>query len=373
MPQTFVVTDGQSQYPVDLATQDELFYPVWEGVAGFHYSHSYGVYLTSPPNVSPGGLYSDRVKQRLGMASMTKRSTSGNWMLDIAGSAIGSGFSWTPGTHGLVIIDGVENDMSNNGLDAQGLTGFNNALRVLLWNLVSATRLNETDAAFTETSGTWTASSSQNQYIGTTVRNSVSAGAQFTFAFTGTDVILVLGGKDNSAGGAAGGTAEVKVDGVVVTTVSLGNAYRTTTPNGFGYTSGPVAVPLLGMGAGAHTITVTNTGASGTVLYRDGYMTIGTQPPTIIVMKQPYNDTYVSSGSDAAVDAYNQAIDQVVAEPGLSSKPIIVVDPQPGFDKNTMFDSPTHLNDRGSVQYASKIVAAVAGLTWREGLNYLNG
>lgn len=355
--------------------------PWIEGVTFKAYLHSFGL-ISTPPICSPGGLYVTRVARRLrtvdggGNLGLVNRSHSGYLMQDVASVALGDATQkLEAATRGLVLIDATENDLLHWASDAQGQKGYQNALRAFLALCrAGGTRIEET--AFTFPSGTWTPSSG-SFYSGGSNKISSSLGAQCSIAYTGTDAYLLLIG-----GHTIGGTVAVRVDGTLVATVTLAGQCQPS-PSSLAYAFTPLVVPLLGMSAGAHTITVTktdsDTSANGDI-FVDALLPVAASPPLVVVVKQvkmrsadytKFATQGLTGVSDATVDTFNGFIDTIAAE----FPNVIVVDPaDAGWDPDTDL-VPTadttfgHPNDRGMAVIAQAIVDALAIQTYADGLN----
>lgn len=333
-----------------------------EGVDLFHYAHSYGV-QQNPPQDTAAGIYAKRLLARLGLGSVASRANSGYWAQDVAGVAYGTSASkWVPSS-GVVVIDVGQNDYRVNGLDAQGLLGFTNALRALLWLLMSSGRVEETDASITYPVGVWSANN-QGTVSGGSNKFSTTNGAQWSAARTESGLVVIMIGKDGP-----NGTVRIDIDGVTEATQDLGNQCKTSDATASVNTA--IAVPLLGLGAGAKTITGTNVGAAGSAINLDCLLTLATDPPPVVLMHQLHLDSYTQQGSDAAVDAYNAQIDALAAEFQALGKPVHAIDTNDGFDIATMLSSakPRHLNARGDQHYADLLEDFLRTLDFSKGLN----
>lgn len=331
-------------------------------------SHSYGN-VQSPANCSPNGTYIARLNTILTPSTLTQKSNNGNWAMDVTAVAV-NGATPLPvpmgvlnGQPGLVIVDLTQNDMMQNGTDAQALTGFTNSLTSLLWLYMAASRVEQTDSSFTYPVGSWTHASTQVVASGNTIDFSSSAGAQASIAFTGTDCVILASGVDNNFAAIAGGTSSVVIDGgSSVATINHANACRKSSQTTRFVCS--IAVPLTGMSNAAHTITVTKTDAAGTNIQIDALLTLNANPPTILVVKQCFLDSYTASGSDAAVTAYNSAIDTVIAS--------VAVDPNTYLTgTRSQYFKSRHPNDLGMGLIAKAIYDTLASLSFRQGQNVL--
>jgi hypothetical protein len=353
----------------------------FEGTNGFHYSHSFGTVVgsgTSANVQSSAGLYNNRIKTRLMMSTMTSRSTAGYWANDITTNAYAGANLWTPNTRGLVLWDGTENDLLSDGGTAQGIVGYKNAVRAFLWILFCGTRIEHTDSSFTFPVGTWALETAAAETSGGTANISFSAGASAQITYTGTDAVLFLIGRQDgdtvNSTVANGGTAQVQLDGVTVATQSLSQQF--IKPSGpTTRARGPIAIPLLGMTNTAHTITVTNTGTAGTALSVDCIAPVTSTPPEVLMFRQCYfgSGQYVNFSSAAGVDAFNAALELVVAEFTALNKPVQTVHIENGFDTATMLSTTQsrHPNDTGSRHYADRAVELLALRPPRLGLNNL--
>lgn len=350
----------------------------FESMDGFFYAHSFGTLqgTGNSQNVSnTNSLYPNRIKARLLMNSMTIRATAGYWANDVATSALVGAAAWTPGKRGLVLWDATENDLISDGGTARGLLGYSHAVRSFLWTMFTDTRVEHTDPSFTFPVGTWADETAAAEFSGGTANSSDTANAKCSISYTGTDAVLFLGGRQDgetvSSVVVNGGTAEIKVDGVVVKTQALGNQFVKSTSPAV-RARGPVAVPLLNMGSGTHTIEVTNVGTAGTRLTVDAIGRVSATPPYVLMFKQNYfpDGHYVNFSTPAGVDALNAALIATVAE--FVNYPVAVV-PNSDFDPVTMFSiaQRRHPNDYGSKWYATKAIDILKTVPFRSGINNL--
>jgi hypothetical protein len=249
-----------------------------EGLDLYLYSHSYGV-LQSPANVSPNRLYQKLVFSRLRFGSLTTRANSGYFAQDVAGVMMNGGGIFTPGTTGVVMLDCIQNDLRvgtvSGVMAAANLAGFKNSLRAMLWYLRCSSVLQSTDASFVYT-GTWTTISA-TWFMGGSMQQTIVVGATVTITVTGTDFVLFT-----RATGGAQASATVTVDGVTKATITNPGSQCVTSTSTLAATSAPVAIPLTGLGAGAHTIVITNNGGGGNTLFVDAIGTISSDAATSI-------------------------------------------------------------------------------------------
>lgn len=351
----------------------------FEGVNGFHYSHTYAVVQSS--NVSSSNaLYASRIKTRLMLNAMTVRNNAGYWANDFTTAALVGANAWTPNTRGLVLWDGITNDLLSEGGTTLGLTGFRNAVAAFCWLMWTGTRIEDSNVAFTYGTGTWAAEPNGSaEFSNGTAQFSDTASASFDVAVTGSDhVLFLVGRQDGETVGAVtnvlGGTAQVKVDGTTVATVPLGNQIvKSTAPAT--RARGPIAVPLLNIGSGSHTITVTNVGAAGTRLAVDFIAPLSTGPADVLLFHQcPWPTAqYVSLSTPAGMDAYNAAVDEVAASLIALNKPVRSVKVATGWNPATMIASGVsrHLNDLGSRVYADRACEVLVNRPFRLGINNL--
>jgi hypothetical protein len=310
-----------------------------EGIDLYLYSHSFGV-LQSPANISPNRLYQKLLFNRLHFGSLTTRANSGYFAQDVAGVLTNIN-TLTPGTTGVVILDCAQNDLhygaSGSTMLAANLAGFKNALRAMLWYLRCSSVLQQTDASFTY-GGTWT-TLTQTWFMGGTLTQTVVNGATATIAVNGTDFVLF-----SRATGGAQASATVTVDGTAYTTITNPGSQCVTATSTLASTSAPMAIPITGLSAGAHTIVVTNTGGGGGTIFVDAIGTVSTAPPTVLVHKQVYlpdvaYTAWANGANNTTVDVINAAIDAVVAEFPSDNVIKTVNMNANGWDRNTMLHS----------------------------------
>jgi lysophospholipase L1-like esterase len=160
-------------------------------------------------------------------------------------------------------------------------------------------------------SGSWTLSA-YGQAMSNAVKYTNSIGAYYEVDFTG-DVVSVFGFVN--AGDAA--QMEYKVDGAVVATRSYDTALS---QSGDGDANSQICERLVGLGAGAHVLRVTN--LTATYCYADAIVVEDVDPTPVALVAEHYMPSYTTgnnvspynNASDAIIDDYNAVLDTVAAE-----------------------------------------------------------
>jgi len=265
--------------------------------------------------------------------------------------------TWTPGSHGLVVLDAVLNSVINvpSSADATEKVDFPNSLRTLLRLFRSHRWAPETDASAVKTSK-WTTVPVPIAGNGSAIKTIVP-GEKVTITTSASEISLMLIGFKPSLG--AGSPFSVTVNGV---------------PRGSGTTVGQTTdeTPFhdvsyrVGGLTGTSTIVLTK-GAGAGELYFDGYLDRSATPPAVVVVKDPTPTPagLAINGLDVNRTAGNLAIfngmvDSVVAEPEFAGA-VKVANPGAIWNTATMYASDhVHPNDLGHSVIADTI-QGVAG------------
>jgi hypothetical protein len=237
----------------------------------------------------------------------------------------------------LYTTDLVGNDFFM--LDASDLTlrGAYNAVQALL-RLIRAGTVYGRGAGGQTADGTWSDVSSTG-YLGGVASKTTTPGGKITIPLTDVDAIdVVLIGYDDTALSVTGAPFTIKVDGVTHTpaaSFALTNPARTislgaTTSNQMqntgvydDYKFCQMVIPITGIGAGSHTVTIEHAGGSGQLIY-NGYMIPSTTPPWIVTnciwifpdvayTSAPMGYASAALGKQAA-DWFNQVVRLIAAQ-----------------------------------------------------------
>jgi hypothetical protein len=338
----------------------ELPPSAFELIPAVAYGHSW---MGSDNGNTVGARWLDRVKSQLRMGTITNRAVSGHTMYDLWNAAIAGASIWTVGTKGAVFVQAGANEMLNyNVLDAQQADCMKQLLRSLMLLLGASARWES--STFTE-SGTWSTFSFAAIHSGGTVRRTTTAGDYTEFTFTGTDVTVFVSAMDPASLGVR--DIDVTVDGVAYGT------YRTDKASNAYDTASIVKVPIeiTGLTNALHTVrltaTATTRGAGGTYYMEVDFAAppSATPPQVIFVRDLQLNPASIS---EAELTAYNDIVDYAIA--GLDY--VTDVDASTGWVPATMLHSDyIHPNDLGSSHVARAVVAAMAGVEFRNGINAL--
>jgi hypothetical protein len=321
-----------------------------------------------------------RLEKRLNCRAFI-RSNASYWSRDVSAVLFnGNGTAankWTPGTCGTLIIDSIQNDVRAWLLASRAtanITDMKSSIRAMIWYAMCSTIVEQNHASFTYTGAGWT-TSSQTWFSGGSAGQTSGVGDKVDIAVTGTDFVLFTRGTSIVAA-----LATIKVDGVTLTTVDNGGAnLGGSGASQTGQTSCPLAIPILGLSPGAHTITFERTSGSGVIVI-DCIGTLSTTPPLIVVHKQCYmpDAQYVvwgASSSNADIDTINGHVDDVIDEFVAYPNVVSVDFNSNGWDRTTMtgVNSINHPNDEGYslITNQSEIVIRENFNDWILGYNVL--
>jgi hypothetical protein len=198
----------------------------------------------------------------------------------------------------------------------------------------------------TSETGTWS-----NTGVSSIGRNTTSIGATSTFSVNGDAVYIGFLTQENVA---AGGTADVTIDGNFVGTIDT-DGTGATTNNGLSYPSG--AVRFDGLGSGAHTVEIEVT-SSGLIFYLE-YVAGSNQPiyPPVYagnVMKQ------TSPGpNDATSLTYSNIVAGLVADLAGDGLDVSLVDLRSDLDPLTDYADYIHPDGGGHLKIFELFRAAL--------------
>lgn len=345
----FIMAIGQYAGAADLGLSADLTkYGIYGGNIRVD-GDSFGLYRYLN-ETREGNLFPERVA-RLKKFTLTNSSVNGSEANDVW-HRINTGVS-VPSQYNHHMINVGYNDVRHWG----NLPSTNLDVKNKIVNIAAFLRLGSiTDSADTAImyTGTWASvlPVRPNDFYGTDARYTTTINDRANYYFMGNSVTIGLLGRSNTAGA----TVEIKVDGVVKQTINTANQCNSNSV----YVN--IAVELTNLGAGAHTLTITKTDASGSTLYIDWIGIPSLDPPIIIVngitkmitanyaLNAPYNN-----GSDALMLAANKSIRE-----GLSmfDERVIFID-QSDFDPNNynvISKDGSHPNDYGHEWIASNIL-----------------
>lgn len=350
-----------------------------EGVSlwGYGTSIMFG-YLPAPypgNRILAGARYMDRLANRLGSGPMVNNGRVGNTLDYMANQVVdpayGTNINWLTTNTGLVVLDIVTNNAAQL-FDATSEGNWQRTFNLLLQTVVRfiqlASKVENTDGSITY-GGTWSAltTSSALGFSSSTVHKTTTLNDYVEFSITGASVDIFIAGMDSTqTSPLTGGDVEVKVDGAVNQTVNTSDLCRVPT-NDKKY--GQYCISLRSLGAGAHTIRLTNKTASAN-LYFDcwGYPSA---TPVYTVLVKGTQRTDISAGAQASYQAgliiYNGYLDTIAA----TFSRVLVADPGASpFTTATHLTDGLHPNHRGHEQWADVIEtqARTLGSTYTAGL-----
>lgn len=181
---------------------------------------------------------------------------------------------------------------------------------------------------------------------------SSTVGSYFDFAFNGDSAYIAT----SFFTGGGGGTVTVKYSGT-------SDAVAQTVTTGAWAEAFPGVIKLAGFGPGRHTVRVTLTAGTVTIL---GGLLLASTPPTVLWCKEGA----IPAKDSAANTLMTTTVPNAVA-PILADFPtVIAVGVDGAWDQNTMIYDGTHLNDKGLVYWADLMERALAQVGFRGGQNY---
>jgi hypothetical protein len=336
------------------------------------YGHSYAA---GPGAGTANAAYFNRLVARYGL-QLQQRGVGGSKMQDVAYAIINGPNKYAIDNNGLVILDGMTNDVML-GNSARTIQSFKDGLRAALVRLMASAVIEQGGAAFAFSGApAWTnlAAVTGAASSGTYALATNSDGAYIDLTVFADPVYLQFIAFDDV--GAASNNVAVTVTNmsaggaVILPQTDLQGRIQSTgnaPVNGVGY----VNLKLTGHGGAANLRVLTNTLGRGNPTYAgvDCVSYLSANPPTVLVTKDPIC-TEASHNNAALYATLWAAIDEVCAEFPTA----IPVDctHTAGFDKTTMLGADgVHLNDRGQAFYAARHAAYINRLDYRNGLNTL--
>lgn len=303
----------------------------------------------------PGARAADICTYMYGTASRATEAVAGD---DLAVNRAGT---YNP-AQALAVgaLDCVGNDIIALGGSAQALKGAENATDAMVRLLRAASAYAHNDAAVTKV-GTWTTQTSNGLMFGVTAQTTVP-GSTWTLQVTDKPAIdLILIGGDNASVGNAGASFRVLLDGVQIATGTTHNQMKATAP-GTAYTDYKfcqMAVPVTGIPAGTHTITVEHTGTSGAILQVNGALVPKATPPWVSLNCLHRNTTAETTYGYTwtTQQAYHQVLRDVAAR--FTDGRVVVYDPNASgrWDQTTMVASDyVHQDEKGHALYAWELM-----------------
>lgn len=322
-----------------------------------------------------------RLGELLGAGSVSNRGVPGAAMPQIVhaiATGVGGVTPWTPGTRGLVVLDGALNDVlhTTSERQAQDAVGFGSALRTALRILRAGSLATPADGSITYTGGT--PGSFADEIAPGGAARVLSAGQAASVAgYTATEIVVL-------------GFAFALTTGEPPATVAVdGTTYGTLTATDLAAASGPItggkgdgasysyqlhAWRVTGLPAGAKTVTVTG-GPGGGSFYFCGYLTPSETPPSVLVVQDAPLLDYAGSPwskaqGDALLAARNDTIASVCAEQEFADRAAVRVgDASVGYDPVTMLAGDHwHRNDAGHEALAQALRTVAATFPVRPGL-----
>ncbi|MFZ1250538.1 MAG: hypothetical protein WAR37_03795 [Candidatus Microsaccharimonas sp.] len=311
----------------------------------------YGSYDTQP--------YSTYLPDLLGFSEVINRGRAGSRMQDITVMAVESGhpISWDPAQRGVVIIDGL----GNNLIEADNAANRSAAveqLRALVALVSSSARVEQTSFTFT---GGWNDTTSTQSYAsgGSVAITTSSNGEYADIPVTEQDHYVLMHGIDGTT--ARGGRFTFTQGATSLGSKLLdGTTIRTGREADNG--AAPVVFKITGHSAGTIRATFDNNGVPGALGILDAILPQSATPPLIIIFKIPPL-TAPTHNKPALYDYLRTLPDIIASEFG---KHIIVVDPAPGWDPATMLGADGLHPTKLGVDHLNKaIVSTVRATIWR--------
>ena len=341
-----------------------------EGIPWFLAGHSHGAVPPFGGTASAGGVWITRLATELAPYSLVNASVSGYMAADVAGRVLGTTQPFGANFKGLVFIDVGTNDM-NASMTAKRVAGITLSVKAMIAGAQAQSKVVESDASFVYT-GTWTVQANAEYGSGAS-KSSQTSGDKVTITLpslaAGLNYTLLLTSCDSTK--LAGCTSvQVKLDGVVTSTINLNDQMQFTNTSG---------ATLESFGVGFYPLTIPGNGTSRTLVLTSqaaGYFGVDdllipqANPPQVVLLGQPaFTASYSALGGDTSLGIVNAAIQAgAVGFTGTT-----YVDLNAGYVPATMCSSVDglHANDLGHAQRAASVAAALQSLAYRSGINVL--
>lgn len=302
--------------------------PAFEMVTATQYGDSWGNNAVGS-TADLTSAFAFRVASRLRTLALTDRSVSATRSDQIQQRIAAT---WTAPGRGVVFIaDNFLNDAFQN----RNTVTYREATRSS-YEYLSALSVGGVAAANIQYGPGWTAGASS------------TAAAYADIAFTGDAVVIV------SQGGVSGGVFTVKD--------STGTTRATVTTSGFADTFG-LTTRLEGFGSGNHTVRVAV--VSGTVTLV-GSIVPSTTPPLIVHNVPGDMAGSVGVTQNSKLPQFRTAVAEVAAE----FDNVVLVTAGADWDPDLYLSTDlTHLNDAGNFYLAARVIDALRGSPFAQGLN----
>lgn len=303
-------------------------------------------------------LYADAVGDAYG-GTNHNRGQGGPWA-DVAKRMLSTTHTWTPGTSGILILDGTGGHALGSDFAPTDQRFLENGLRASLATAGAHEIVADDDASITYT-GAWSTdvTDSVHYFHGGDVHSTTAAGAQASITFAGDKITLIFFMWQDGYLGVHNASFTIKQDETTLHTYTSSDEVDPGT-----IVNGPnthVVVELTNFGPGTHTVDVKHAGTAGHTLSLDGYIIPADDPvPEVFVTLPSYFTPagYAAGGAgsdDATVDQYAELVADVCADyPWVN-----IVDPRPDFEPDTMTFDGIHLSATGIDHYVAKYVAAI--------------
>lgn len=338
------------------------------------YGHSYtpvpGYYV--PPNT---GEWSSKIAQWTGMVR-TSYGVSSTRMIENVSAAIGTQMpgatgnrSLPAGTKGVVVIESQMNDALMGPNTTAGRAGFKHAVRAFLAIATASQRIEATTATATGPfAGTFTTTRASNGSVRFAQGLTTDAPyLEFTGVSSPTGKVHIL--TLANAASSPTGTLNVAVNGVDQGIAYVGQgqmeSFTSVVTGGGTYDYSPAIITVTVPTTGTFTIRVTRAagGASATA-YVDALLIPSTNPPIVLVCKDPAIGPYASQANQDAWVANSAALGNLMGEAVNEFPSARLVDLAPGWDPATMVALTTdgakfHPNETGMEHIAGKVIGGI--------------
>lgn len=258
------------------------------------YGHSYT--LTDGSFVPAGQEYMTQIKNRFGFATHTSWGEGGLLSPEVfrvmdVGYSEGSPAIRAIGSKGVVILDCMFNDITRAGTQdtTKVLNRFKHALRSSLAVLTAGSQTLAYAGSGLVRSGTWSTNgqAASKAYPGNAWTTTVGDYIEYTVA---GDTAHILGYSWDLAVNNNAPIVEVKVDGVVKTTINYGNdsiiQYARDT-DGLNDTLGHRTDTITGMGGGTHTVRLTLMAGSVGQWFTEKILVPSVTPAEVVLVIDP--------------------------------------------------------------------------------------
>lgn len=330
------------------------------------YGHSWtNGYHLPDPSMRYARLLANSLSMRFGDTIAHSRGQNGSHVWSAMERLYGEtteGATWDVGTtDALVVVQSLMNTLRWKGADPLVLTTARHALRAMCGTVQARQRVEEESSAIAYQGDGWHMSNYQDGGSGGFWKGTDTSPDYFAFTADGGERVM-LRGRPGDAPIVRFHDWDIQTDDPNDRVFREIDLARQVDPD-IAVNGIPVltTIPSSKAGRRIRVYRTADEGRTGNlsldVILR-ARKTYGTQ---IVLVKEPYladwgaSATY-KNGSDAACDAFNALIDEM----GESFTNVIVADPAPYWNKNTMLlDDGTHPNEAGHRAIRDAIIAAL--------------